>query len=73
MCYDIKFIWKLIIAFLIMIGGSLFLLSRDIPTRKYDNKGNTPTSLQEEINKFLFNQQKSDTSFQTQYGAYIKI
>lgn len=56
-----------------MIGGSLFLLSRDIPTRKYDNKGNTPTSLQEEINKFLFNRQKSDTSFQTQYGAYIKI
>ncbi len=73
MSYSIKFIWKLILSFLLMTEYTLFLLSSDFSAIQSNDKRNTYKLLQEEINQFLFEQQKSDKSFRTQYGAYIKM
>lgn len=70
---DIKFTWKLFIAFLVMIKCSLFLFSSENPAFKFDDKSNIHDSLQEEINKFLLQQQKIDESFHIKYGAFIKF
>lgn len=71
MSYDIKFIWKLILSFLIMTECSLFLLSSDISAIKSSERGNAYKLLQEEIDKFFFEQQKSDKSFHAEYGDYL--
>lgn len=73
MSYSTKFIWKLIISFLLMTECTLFLLSSDFSAIQSNNEGNEYKFLQEEINKFLFEQLKSDKSFHAQYGEYIKI
>ena len=56
-----------------MTECTLFLLSSDFSAIQSNNEGNEYKLLQEEINKFLFEQLKSDKSFHAQYGAYIKI
>ena len=56
-----------------MTECSLFLLSSDISAIKSSERGNAYKLLQEEIDKFFFEQQKSDKSFHAEYGDYIKI